>query len=94
MSLREIVREANFDHYFPFPPGALPFAQNGGGDFVLVDVNGALGKGRGAVAHAFHDEEARIVVAPSLLAFLNRAADSLARASLDDEGCVTLPADD
>jgi cell wall assembly regulator SMI1 len=89
VALRESLAAAHYT-----APGAIAFATNGAGDFVVVDVDGALGRGAGAVALAFHDEPAPIVVADGLTHWLWKAAEKLTRARLDDDGIVELSAED
>lgn len=67
--------------------GWLPFAGDGAGDLLCVDMDpGALGV-PGQVIHMIHDDDARAVLAPSLTAFLERLTTGFDREILiyDDE---------
>jgi molybdopterin molybdotransferase len=58
-------------------PGWIPFAANGMGDFLCLDMDPAPGGTEGQVITLWHDDARREVLAPSLPAWLSDRATDL-----------------
>jgi cell wall assembly regulator SMI1 len=58
-------------------PGWMPFAGNGGGDFLCIDLAPADGGTSGQVITMFHAEKKRELLAPSFRDWLSNLADGL-----------------
>ena len=61
---------ADFEHSHWWRRSWVPFLYNGGGDHVVVDVEGSFGGERGQVLRFWHDWEDRSIVAPSIQSWL------------------------
>lgn len=63
--------------------GWIPFASDGGGDHLCIDLAPAKGGKVGQVIQMCHDQSDRKLIAPSFAAWLIQLAESLERGDLD-----------
>ena len=58
-------------------PKWIPVAENGGGDYLMIDLDPAEGGKVGQVVEYWHNDDLRTVMAPSFAAFMAKMADDL-----------------
>lgn len=58
-------------------PGWIPFAGNGGGDYLCIDTVPAKGGKKGQVITHSHETGTHLLLAPSLVAYLHDLANAL-----------------
>lgn len=64
-------------------PGWIPFASNGGGDHLCLDLSPAKGGIVGQVIRVRHDDAARTLMATSFGAWLQALADTIEKGGID-----------
>jgi cell wall assembly regulator SMI1 len=89
----ELTDSGEFDHQEATPDegvaedwwnrGWIPFASNGGGDHLCIDLAPAKGGKVGQVIKMQHDDSDRKLLAPSFAAWLNHLAEALKNGELD-----------
>ncbi len=93
------VREGTlgFIKKYKMPPGYwsekwVPFLSNGAGDYLCVDLGGAFGGRPGQLVDYFHDSDDRLLLWPSLDAFLEYIVVALEHGELeiDADGIVDI----
>lgn len=64
--------------------GWIPFASNGGGDHLCLDLAPAKKGHVGQIIEVRHDRDTRRILAPDFATWLSQLADALARGELDE----------
>jgi len=92
--LEELRAAGEFEEPFWWNEQWLPFLDNGGGDFICVDLGGCFDGVPGQIVEFWHDDADRAIAYPSFEAWLETFVVALERGMFAEENGGLHPNDD